>query len=393
MKDVVRRNMVDIHEVKVGSLAPFLFPFDQNVRSAKRMEEAGFDSLWYIDHLMGVVSETIWTPDITPLALFMKCPHTYPDPFTLMAAHATQTSKVSLGVSVTDTIRRHPAVLAQTALTLDHISKGRAIIGVGAGEIENIEPYGLDYSNIVSRLEENVRIVRLLWSDQQKKKDFHGKFTLLKDAVLTLEPYKKGKYPPIWFGAMGPRMLRLTGELADGWIPGMLNLPDLEETYRRKLNTIRESSKKTGRDSDSLTPSLYAITLIAKTHEECHKLFKTPFAKAWALATSQEGAFDVAKAQHPFSTPTKKFNVLTQYVPTRYTRSQMLEAMRKVPDEVLEYCPIHGTRDEVIGKIEKLAKAGLQHIIIVNMRALADPANLQESAELVGSVLRYIKGR
>nr|MDO8081586.1 LLM class flavin-dependent oxidoreductase [Candidatus Freyarchaeota archaeon] len=383
--------MVDIHEVKVGTLAPHLFPFDQSVQSVKGIEGAGYDSMWYVDHLMGLFPEAIWTPDITPLARFVNSPHTYPDPFTLMAAHATQTNKILLGVSVTETIRRHPAILAQTALTLDHISKGRTIIGVGAGEIENIEPYGLDFSKTFSRLEENLRIIRLLWSDQLKKKTFQGKFTSLKDAVLALEPYKKGKYPPIWLGAMRPKMLRLTGELADGWIPASLNLPRLDETYKKNVNTIRESAKKAGRDPDSLTASLYAFVFAAKTHEECHEMFKKPMAKAWALATSQE-VFDVAKIKHPLSTPNRKFSVLTQYIPTRYSRAQILEAINKVPEEVLEYCPIHGTRDEIIEKVEKLARAGLQHIIMCDMTAFADPTKIIESAEILGNVLKYIKG-
>ncbi|MFQ5891245.1 MAG: LLM class flavin-dependent oxidoreductase [Candidatus Methanofastidiosia archaeon] len=383
--------MVDIHEIKVGTLAPFLFPFDKSMKTAKRIEEIGYDSMWYADHLMGFVPESIWTPDITPLAMFQNSPHTFPDPFTLMAAHSAKTSRILLGTSVTDTIRRHPAVFAQTALTLDNISKGRVIFGVGAGEIENIEPYGLDFSEPVSRLEENLKIIRLLWSDQVKKKNFEGKFTSLKDAVLTLEPCKKGKYPPIWLGAMGRKMLKLTGELADGWLPISLNLPDTYELYEKNLNIVRKSAGNAGRDPDSLTAGLYAMTLVAKTHEECHELFKKPLARAWALATSEEGPFSAANVKHPFSTPNRKFNALLHYVPTRYSKEQILEAMNKIPEEVLEYCLFHGTRDEILEKVEKLAKVGLQHIVFWNLTGMIEPTRNKESLEIIKSVLNYIK--
>nr|MDO8099219.1 LLM class flavin-dependent oxidoreductase [Candidatus Njordarchaeota archaeon] len=384
--------MVDIHEVMVGTLAPFIFPYDKSVQTAKRIEEIGYDSMWYPDHLMGWLSETIWTPDITPLAMFQNSPHTFPDPLTLMAAHAAQTNKILLGTSVTETIRRPPAVLAQAALTLDHVSSGRVIIGLGAGEIENIEPYGLDFRNPVSRLEENLKIIRLLWSDQVKKKSFQGKFTSLKDAVLTLEPYKKGRYPPMWLGAMLPRMLRLTGELADGWLPVGLNLPNAEEWYRANLNVIHESARKAGRSTDSITAGLYAMTLVGKTHEECHELFKKPLAKAWTIATAEE-AFAAAGAKHPFSTPDRKFNALTQFIPTRYTRAQVLDAMKKVPEKAVECCLVHGTRDEMIGKVERLAQVGLQHIVFWNMTGMVEPTKNKESLEILKDILGYIKGK
>jgi phthiodiolone/phenolphthiodiolone dimycocerosates ketoreductase len=390
---VAKRRMVDIHEVKVGTLAPIIFPYDKSAESAKRIEEIGYDSMWYPDHIMGWVSESIWTPDVTPLAAFQNSPHTFPDALTLMAAHATQTSKILLGTSVTETIRHHPAVLAQTALTLDHISRGRTILGVGAGEIENIEPYGLSFTSPVSRLEENLRIIRLLWSDQNKKKNFIGRFTTLKDAVLTLEPYKKGKFPPIWIGAMGPKMMKITGELADGWLPVGLNVPKVEEMYGSNLKTVRESARKAGRNPDSITAGLYAYVLAAKSHEECHELFKKPLIKAYALATSQEGPFDAAKVTHPFTTPDEKFNALTQFIPSRYTRAQIVSAIGKIPEKVVEYCLFHGTRDELIGAVERLAKAGMQHIVFWNMTGMAEPTKNRESLEILKEVLNYVKGR
>ncbi len=381
--------MTDIHEIKVGTVAPFIFPFERSVKTAKRIEEIGYDSMWYPDHLMGFIPETIWTPDITPLAFFQNSPHTFPDPFTLMAAHAVETSTIQLGVSVTETIRRHPAVLAQTALTLDHISRGRTILGVGAGEIENIEPYGLDFTAPVSRLQENLKIIRLLWSDQVQKKSFEGRFTSLKDAVLTLEPYKT--YPPIWLGAMGPKMLRLTGECADGWLPVGINVPDSRERYQKGLHTIRESAKKAGRDPDALTAGLYAMVCVAKTHQECHELFSKPLAKAWALATSEE-PFTAAGSEHPFSTPEREFYALLHYVPTRYSRKDTLQAMDRIPEDVLEYCFIHGTEDEIIEIVEDFARVGLQHIVFWNLTGMIEPTKNRESLEILKSVLRYIKG-
>ena len=81
----------------------------------------------------------------------------------LMAAAGAQMTRAKVGVVVTDLIRRNPAVLAQTMLTLDHLTKGRAILGLGSGERLNIEPYGMPFDKPVARLSEGIDILRMLW--------------------------------------------------------------------------------------------------------------------------------------------------------------------------------------------------------------------------------------
>ena len=76
------------------------------------------------------------------------------------------TKKTPLAMNVVDTIRRHPAMLAQTAITIDHLSGGRFILGLGSGELENTVPYGFDFSKPVSRFEESLNIIKLLWESE-----------------------------------------------------------------------------------------------------------------------------------------------------------------------------------------------------------------------------------
>jgi phthiodiolone/phenolphthiodiolone dimycocerosates ketoreductase len=85
--------------------------------------------------------------------------------------------------------------------------------------------------------------------------------------------------------------------------------------------------------------------------------------------------------------------VLTQFIPTRYTRAQILEAMNKVTENVVECCLVHGNADDLIDKIEKLAKVGLQHIVFWNMTGMIEPTKNKESLEILKSVLNYVKGK
>ncbi len=270
---------MDISDMKIGVPAPIVPPVDKNLKIARKLDELGYDSMWHVDHFMGWIPDAIWSPDLIPLAKLQKTPHTYLEPFSLMGAQAALTQRIEIGIAVTETIRRHPVLMAQTMLTLDHISKGRVIFGMGAGEAENIIPYGLSYDKPVSRLEENLRIIRLFFQNPCQKIDYEGKFWRLKDAILGLEPFNENRLPPIWLGAHGPRMLNLTGDLADGWIPVSLPLRD----YKEKLKIIHTSAKKHGRDPEEITPAIYFYTVLANDHNEAHEIMSTPLGRAWVL--------------------------------------------------------------------------------------------------------------
>jgi phthiodiolone/phenolphthiodiolone dimycocerosates ketoreductase len=219
--------------VTLGAPGRIIPPAAKAVEFAQRAERDGFDAIWWPCHLMGWIPDSVWTEDMTELARYQASPHTHLDPLMMMGAAGAATSSIKVGVCVTDTIRRHPAMLAQAALTADHLSQGRAILGLGSGETMNITPYGMDFTKPVGRLEEAVKVMRLLWSTD-KPVDFDGQFFQLRDAVLGLEPYE-GRPPQVWLAAHGPRMLRITGRLADGWLPTNIR-PD---AYAEKLAAIR----------------------------------------------------------------------------------------------------------------------------------------------------------
>ena len=122
-------------------------PVEKLLRIAQVNEEAGFDSLWIPDHLLFI-------------------PHgIVPEAWSTLAAVAVATKKATLGTCVSDPHRHHPAVLAQKVATVDRISGGRAILGIGAGEAMNVVPFGIDWNRPVSKLVEAVKIIRGFWSN------------------------------------------------------------------------------------------------------------------------------------------------------------------------------------------------------------------------------------
>ncbi len=143
---------MDISKVKIGIFNAYTPPFENGIRTTKMYEKAGFDSLWVPDHIMSWFPDAIWTPDIVNIASVLKNPHDSYNIFPVMAIIANNTKKVSIGTAVTETFRHHPALLAHLIITLDHISKGRIILGIGDGEGENGKPYGIKWEKPVSRL-------------------------------------------------------------------------------------------------------------------------------------------------------------------------------------------------------------------------------------------------
>lgn len=373
--------------MKIGVPAQIVPPADKSIAIAKKLEEFGYDSAWYVDHFMGWIPDCIWTPDLIPLAEFQPTPHTYLETFSLIASHATVTQKIQMGTAVTETIRRHPVLMAQTMLTLDHISKGRVIFGVGAGEKENIVPYGMSYEKPVTKLEENLRIIRLFLENPCQKLDYDGKFWQLKDAILGLEPFDKENLPQIWLGAHGPRMLNLAGELADGWIPVNLTI----NAYKDGLKRIKESANKAGRDFEKFTPAHYVYTVIAKDHDECHEIMTTPLGRAWVL-TAFDSLFTEEGAKHPLCTILNKecVNPLTDYIPIQLKREETVEAINSIPMSCIEKFFLHGNEDDIIQTLEEYYRTGCRHFVFWNFTGMFKLEKYAESNQILLKILDYV---
>lgn len=368
-----------VKPLEVSALGPGRPPLDVNMQQTRRLEDAGYDALWYSDHFLHWFPPGVWTPDVTPLANVMRTPHLFLDPVPLMAAAGANTERIRLGTGVTDPIRRHPALLAQSFLTLDHITRGRAILGIGVGEAENILPFGLPYDRRASRLIESLEIIRLLWSTIEPV-DFAGDFWKLDRAILGVEPY--GERPPeIWMAAHRPRVLRAAGRLADGWMPILLDAGE----YGRLLGDLRASAAAEGRDGDAITAGMFVWIVVDEDREAAERLINTTLMRLIALTAPAE-EFAAAGTESPIG----GWGLL-HYVPTELTREQGLAAAAAVPEEVLRRYFFWGTPDDIVDRLRPFRQAGLEHAYLVNVTALADPAKAASSAALTDDIMRALR--
>ena len=369
-----------MRELEVGVIAGVRPPVDPAVAAARAAEEAGFDALWWSDHFLHWFPPGVWTPDLMPMARVLRSPHAFLDPMPIMAAVARETERVRLGTAVTDPIRRSPAVLAQTFLTLDHLSHGRVILGIGAGEAENILPFGFPYDRIASRLIEAVEIIRLLWSTIEPV-DYEGEFWRLDGAILGAEPY--GERPPeIWMASHRPRVLRATGRLADGWLPIFVDAAQ----YGEALGRVRAASVEAGRTADAVTAGLYAWIVVDEDREVAARMLETLALRLVAL-TAPPDEFARAGVASPLAGAWG----LLDFVPTHMDTAQAMQAAAAVPQELLRRYYLWGTPDDIVERLRPFRGAGLEHVYLANVTALGDPAKAAGSVGLLREVLQGLR--
>jgi phthiodiolone/phenolphthiodiolone dimycocerosates ketoreductase len=367
--------------LRIGVVGPTFPPVEGIARVARSIEEKGYDSIWFPDHLMGWFPQTIWTPEIVGL-LAQYGPHAFFETTLSIAVAASSTKRIRIGSAVTEALRHHPAMLAQSYATLEHITGSRVILGIGAGELENVEPYGLKYEKVVSRLEEALRVIRLLWGSKRDELiDYDGKFFKLKDAVFDLPPLRSR--PPIWIGGAGPRMRRIAARYADGWLPLTV---DVEE-YRERLGIMKEECSRIGRGFDEIEKGVYLNLIIDERREESLRIMEVPLTKAGALL-APASLYRKLGYKHPLG---EDFHALTNFVPAKYAREEVMKAIESVPREVVQESFLWGNVADIIDKLDKYRKAGVQTVVFWNFTFLGDVTKVKSSYSCIDQLVSYFK--
>jgi probable F420-dependent oxidoreductase len=213
-------------------------PWPEYRAMARAAEEVGFDSIWVGDHLL---YRDEGQPERGPW-----------EAWTLLTALAASTERVQIGPLVACTAFHNPAVLAKTAATLDEVSGGRLILGMGAGWNEpEFRAFGIPFDHRASRFEEAFEVIRRLLAGERVT--LEGRFHRVEDAVLLPRPPRR---PPLMVGSTGERVLRFAlphvdawntwyewyGNTADGFAVGNRNIDALVEDTGRKPGDVARSA-------------------------------------------------------------------------------------------------------------------------------------------------------
>src|SRR6516225_97513 len=240
--------------MRVGA---FYFPTDYGIavsELAHELEVRGFDSLFVCEHTHIPVSRR--TPFPGGGELPKRYSHTH-DPFVALAFAAAATRTIHLGTAIALVPQRDPVVTAKSVATLDQLSGGRFVFGIGGGwNVEEMENHGTRYESRFKILRERVLAMQALWTHDTA--EFHGEFVTFDPVWLYPKPKKK-PYPPILLGGESDHTLRRVVEFGNGWLPRAHRgfEPD------RAVARLRQAAAAGGRE-----PTAFSITVFNAPRDE-----------------------------------------------------------------------------------------------------------------------------
>ena len=233
------------------------------VELSQKAERLGYDSAWGNDH----ISTQHYIKGL------LSKPPSYFEPLITHGFIAEATKKIRLGTGIIALPYRNPVVLAKQLSTLDVLSRGRMIIGLGSGayreEFEGINP-GWNYEERGILMDEAVQALRLLLA--KPKASFNGKFIKFSD--IEMFPKPKQKPFPLWMGGNSAGVLRRAAMWGQGWLPAVLTPERVEEGVR----TIRRHARKAGTNISKMIVGPQYVFSVARSSEEASKKFKRSLA-------------------------------------------------------------------------------------------------------------------
>jgi coenzyme F420-dependent oxidoreductase len=193
------------------------------------------------------------------------------DGFTWLTQLACHTSRIQLATGIATVFSRSPALIAQSVASLDEISAGRVVLGLGtSGPIVIENWHGLPFDRPLRRTREYIEIVRLILSGDRV--NYQGELFQLKGFRLPFTPVRPKV--PIYVAALGPHNLRLTGELADGWLPIYLDTHHLQEFQR----DLERGAQRAGRGLDAIDVAPYILSCVSEDVTAARALVKAHLA-------------------------------------------------------------------------------------------------------------------
>lgn len=297
--------------------------------------------------------DSVWTMDHSNVPQWKNA--VVNDAWLMLAAIGAVTSHVELGTCVTDAIRRHPSAIALSAITLDRITKGRAILGIGAGEAQNVVDFGIEFSKPVSKFKEQLEVIeKLFTSEPDRRVNYKGQYYNLIEACLQARSIRKPR-PPIYIAAGAPKTLELCAKYGDGWIP----IGYTPELFKNHANVIRERAKEIGRDLNDFQFANDVDVYFTEDGEEAWNKMKN----AVKVSLYKPELLKVHNIQQDSEFDFRRY--FTEYAMNKpELMEQMKKAALKIPDSVARTAIGVGKPEDVIQMLERFIDAGTNHFII-----------------------------
>jgi probable F420-dependent oxidoreductase len=236
--------------MKVGILLPQtgdLATSENILYIGKEAEKEGFDSVWVFERLLWPVKPQTPYGGVPNLPIPVEYQSVL-DPLETLTYLAGNTQRISLGTSIIDILFHNPVILARRFATLDVLSGGRVIAGLGLGwSKDEYDASGIPFSHKGARADEYMQVLKRIWTDDVV--EFRGQFYNIPASKIGPKPVQK-PHPPILLGAYSPKAFPRIVNYADGWIPIAGSVP--LEQQEQAINGLREAARKANKDPSNI---------------------------------------------------------------------------------------------------------------------------------------------
>ena len=308
-----------------GIALHYEFGRDRYIELCRQIDDLGFGNLWVPDER------------------FMR------DMAVGLTLAGMSTKRVTIGTAVTDPYIRHPALTATLMATLDEVSGGRLVMGIGAG-VSGFDAVGIKRQHPQLAMREAIALMRELWNGGVV--DYTGKTTSFHGGKLDFTPVRSDI--PVWIAGRGPAVLQLAGEVANGVMIGSFAS---EPGLRYATAAIDRGIERGGRDASSLTRALWLHTAISENADAARDAVRNVV--TGVLISSQQILDEV-------SIPVPR-DLRQSLLGVTYgmTNPAMLRIARNVPDNVLSHFSVAGGPAEVRERMDEFGRLGIDHIAVV----------------------------
>jgi probable F420-dependent oxidoreductase len=238
---------------------------------ATEAEKEGIDSVWVLDRLLWPIKPQtpyVASPDGSLPVVYQNVL----DPLTTLTYVAAVTERISLGTSVIDMFFQNPVVLSKRVTTLDILSDGRALIGLGIGwSKDEFEVSGIPYKDRGTRADEYLQVLKKIWTDDVV--EFKGRFYNIPASKIGPKPVQK-PHPPILLGGFSPKTFSRIVNYANGWI-GVAGFGPLEQ-LEQVINGLKESARKADKDPSKVSIYMVSYPNVSESASSSSNQTRTP---------------------------------------------------------------------------------------------------------------------
>lgn len=306
----------------LGPLASF--PATEAGRVARLLEELGFDQIWIPDERF------------------------FRDVAVSLTAAAMSTTRLRIGTAVTDPFVRHPALTAQWTASLDELSGGRMVVGIGAG-VAGFHAMGIQRGRPVPAIREMVELMRRMWTGEPV--EYEAETVRFVDSRMDFKPVRSRI--PCYIAGRGPKVLELAGQIGDGVMIGSLASP---AGLGYALGRVDAGLRAVGRTRDDLDVSIWLHTAVAEDGAVARAAVRRVVTGVLISSLNVLDDLGIPVPQH----------IKDGLKGVRYGHSgpEMERAQALITEDLIPHFAAAGTPDEVTGRIRLLEEAGVQHIAV-----------------------------